>query len=120
MTPEDTFEIAVGTNGMVETIYKDELADIYRKLGKVVDIKRASHIEWEDNPDGKGWTVRAAHNPRLVLRKGRTPNDLYAVSADDTLAIVYFDLRATALVAERTHFWDLLPGEKTLQKKEIK
>jgi hypothetical protein len=116
---DETIEIAIGTNGIVEGIHKDELQDFYKKLGRVVDIQRASHVEWENKPDGKGWTVRAAHDTRLVLRDVCSGLSPWTLSADDTLPIAYFELRDDALDAERRHFWDILPGERQT-KKEIK
>lgn len=116
---DETLEIAIGTNGVVESIYEDKNRDVFKALGEVRKIQRASHVEWEDAPDGKGWTVRAFHNPRLALRAVPSAFTPWTLSADDTLPIAYFAEREKALNAERQHFWDILPGSRQ-KKKEIK
>lgn len=101
----DTISIRITRDGNVESIYKDEMLPVYDALG-LSKITRASHVEFEND----GWTVRAAHNPDIAIRKHPHKANAYCVGRYG--AIVVFQTRERALKAEVDMFWDLIPPKE--------
>ncbi len=108
-------KLVIATNGLITSIHKDELMEVLKKLGQV-NIQRASNVEWEKGESEEGWTVRAAHDPKLCLRA--VPSDFtpWTASTDDSLPIAFFPTREGALAAEVKHFWHLLPPDRKPKK----
>ena len=103
----------VGTDGVIRTIYSDDLNDFTKKLnGEISTVCRASQVEWEQVGEQKGWTVRAQHNPRMALREKITEDKWVAeivCSDDSTINPFVFSSREDALKMEVEFFFQLLP-----------
>lgn len=107
-------ELVIQPDGSIESIYDDDLISLVSEMGgSFSKVRRASNVEWENGPDGKGWAVRAAHDPSLALRI-RT-DDLtgpfpWHVSREGSIAL--FTTREFAIHQEVKFFWKLLEKEK--------
>lgn len=88
-------EIRVDSAGLVRIIYFDGLEKLALDFGRIVNIHRISHVEWE----GAGWTVRSTKNPELAIREGDV------VSTEGQLA--FFPTKEAAIVSELNHAWEL-------------
>lgn len=80
----------------------------------IKEVQRASIVEWERARDRCGWTVRAAHDPQLAIRRtSEWTSDIerYCVSKEGMLE--YFKTREQAIGMERGFFWALLPPRET-------
>lgn len=125
---KDSFELKVGPDGTVETIYQDGIEGFAESIGaEVSTVCRASDVEWEEVekpinarfPATKGWSVRAAHRPALALRMQSSLNpgigerycDDIVCSDNESLAIVLFETREDAITQEIKFFWKLLERE---------
>lgn len=95
-------EIQIDDEGNLQSIYDDQLNDLYKSLG-AVRVERASDVEWED----KGWTVRCHKNPGKALR---WVNEHIKVSCNGN--IVHFESREEALKYEVKNFWELIGETK--------
>jgi hypothetical protein len=108
----EKIELEFGPDGIIRTIYKDDSIEELSQIPgmRVLQVDRASKIEWENHGVGLvGWVVRAAHNPNLAIRS--LPNDPgLTVSIDGRLA--FFQKREDALREEQRFFWQLLPPRK--------
>jgi hypothetical protein len=100
---KDSFELVISPGGVTEGIYQDDLADTLQAETK--EVRRASLVEFEDFTYAKGWTVRAAHNPRRAIRMDDRLN-LVVNEADENPAV--FTSRELALKYEQKFFWELL------------
>ena len=110
----DDIELEITPTGRIRTIYTDEKMAFLQAMAPHWQIKRASNVEWEQVGEEKGWTVRAAHNPKLAIRivihAGRFAQ--VVTDADDRNAPpAVFVTREAALEAEKRFFWELLPKE---------
>jgi len=107
-----SIEFEFTPTGRVRTIYKDERQRVYHELGKL-SVHRASNVEWERSKDGRdyGWTVRAAHNPKLAIRAIISGGRYKRVVSEEG-ELLYFNSREAALETEVEHFWELLPPEQ--------
>lgn len=124
---EEKLEIEVLPSGEIRMMYSDKsVKQVAEILGaKVVDVPRASNVEFERVteiknhrfPATEGWSVRAAHDPNLALRilssfnlgVGERYIDSIIVSDNEHLAIALFTDREMAIKSEIEHFWELLP-----------
>lgn len=122
------FELKVGPDGTIETIYQDGIEAFAEEMGaEVATVCRASNVEWEDVgvplnarfPATKGWSVRSVKNPLKALRvkshfnPGFTDEryfDEVVCSDDANLGIALFDTREAAITQEIKHFWELKNG----------
>lgn len=125
---KDTFELKVGPDGTIETIYQEGIEAFASEMGaEVATVCRASDVEWEEVavplnarfPATKGWSVRSVKNPQKALRlksdfNGGFTSDRYidslVCSDDANLAIALFDTREAAIKQEIIHFWELKNG----------
>ena len=110
-TVKDSFEMKIGPDGTIETIYQDGIEQFAFEMGaEVSQVCRASEVEWEaigSDPDNKGWSVRSVKNPLKALRW----DGLNTVcSSDPELQIVLFPNRELAIQHEIKHFWELKNG----------
>lgn len=109
--PKSPDEKAIAINftpqGVMRSIYKDELLPLYESLGKP-KVQRASNVEWEESSDGSGWTVRSAHDPELAIRS-ILQDCCYKRVVSRIGDLLVFVTREAALEAEVEHFWELLP-----------
>lgn len=100
------FELRIGPDGIIGSIYQDGLAELLE--AEIIKVERASTVEWESMWSEDGWTVKAAHDQKLALRHdgvlGIVP------SRDQHLLMAIFKTREEALEAENKFFWDLLNG----------
>lgn len=104
---KDEFELKIGPDGTIETIYQEGLETFASDMGaEVVSVCRASNVEWEDKEHHKGWTVRAAHDPELALR---VVDAQIVVSREGDVAT--FMTREAAIKQEVKYFWELLERE---------
>lgn len=77
--------------------------DLIKSMGgKVVNVGRASLVEWDKNLGG--WTVVAPDDVNLCLRTD--PNGSVVLSREGKVAV--FGRREEALKLERQFFWQLL------------
>jgi hypothetical protein len=99
---KEQFDLVIGEDGSIEAIYQDGLA---QALGaKTVDVKRASHVEFERVDDVVyGWTVRSAKDPSYAI--GIADDGSYCLRQGST---VYFADREEALKQEVKFFWDIV------------
>ena len=106
MSEFEKAEFEILPSGEVRMMYHDESSrQVAELLGaKIVDVPRASHVEWEKEGGSAGWSVRAAHDPELAIRAHGTG---WALATKGPIKL--FDTREAALEAERACFWDLLP-----------
>ncbi len=131
MTKKDkTLTLDVGSDGVIRTIYSDDLKPLAEKIGgEISTVCRASNVEWEttDKPANnypltKGWAVRSNHDPELALRWKRTGTGLpvYEVicSRDPELAIALFETREAAIAHEVHYFFELLPPRNSEKKEQ--
>lgn len=104
---KDQFEVIVGPGGTVEGIYQDGLAEALGAETK--EVRRASLVEWEDIKVAQGWTVRAAHNPKLAIRMSFDP-PLHLLVTDSSVVgnVAVFISREMALEYEQKFFWELM------------
>lgn len=125
---EKIVSLDVGSDGVIRTIYKDELNDFAKRIGgEISTVCRASNVEWERlekpaserNPQLTGWSVRAAHDPQLAIRvqtiphhQTKTAKDVAVCSRDTSLPIMLFSTREGAIEAEIHNFFKLLPPRK--------
>lgn len=126
---KDEFELKVGPDGTIETIYQDGIEAFAAEMGaEVATVCRASNVEWEELitkplnarfPATKGWSVRSVKNPLLALRmkshfNGGFTDERYfdelVCSSDPDLGIALFDTREDAITQEIEHFWELKNG----------
>lgn len=109
---KDTVELVIRPDGVIESVYDDSLKEFATDIGgEISNVCRASNVEWEDSVDGKGWTVRASHDPSLALRI--KPDELIMTwHASRDGKIVYFDSRSFAIEEELRFFWQLLEKER--------
>lgn len=113
---EEKLEIEVSTEGFIRSAYSDELAIIALDMNaKFVDVRRASHVEWETVGRQQGWTVQSAWDPELYIRTFN--GEVFVAKSGD---VVVFGSREAALEAEREFFWDLLPPRKRLDDRAIR
>lgn len=127
---KDTFEMKIGPDGTVETIYQDGIEAFAESVGaEISTVCRASDVEWEEVaspinarfPATKGWSVRAAHRPALALRMkshalmGNGYMDELVCSDHEHLAIALFDTREDAITQEIKFFWKLLERDHERQ-----
>lgn len=127
------FVLDIGSDGVIRTIYKDELKEIAEDMkGEISTVCRASNVEWEvvekplnaRFPATKGWSVRSAHNPTLALRWESSLNagigdrytDNLVCSDNEHLAIALFESRDNAIKWEIHFFADLLPPRESRSK----
>jgi len=106
MSEFERAEFEILPSGEIRMMYDDlrskQVADL---LGaSIVEVQRASHVEWEKVGEESGWTVRAAHDPELAIRRHANGQVL---ALKGPLAV--FPTREAALASERLHFWDLIP-----------
>lgn len=122
------FELKVGPDGTIETIYQDGIEAFAEEMGADVStVCRASNVEWEEVPQPlnarfpatKGWSVRSVKNPLMALRMKSDFNpgftderytDTLVCSSDPELGIALFDTREAAITQEIKHFWELKNG----------
>lgn len=125
---KDEFELKVGPDGTIETIYQDGIEAFAKDMGAdVANVCRASDVEWEEIeaplnarfPATKGWSVRSVKNRLKALRMRSHFNpgftderyfDELVCSDDENLAIALFDTREAAITQEIKHFWELKNG----------
>ncbi len=126
---EKKISLDFGTDGVIRTIYSDELPELAEKIGgEISTVCRASNVEWEKvevpaserNPQLAGWSVRAAHDPQLALRVKTVKNittmtekDVVTCSRDESLPIMLFSTREGAIREEVENFFNLLPPRNT-------
>jgi len=91
-------EVRITEDGNLESIYKDDLTDLYSDLGRVT-VERASDVEFENG----GWTVRCHKDPQKAIR---TIDDKISVGYVGN--IVSFKSRESALAKEVELFWELI------------
>lgn len=115
---EKKVELEILPNGEIRMMYSDEtVPKVAEMIGaQVVDVPRASNVEFERTEFGNGWTVRAAHDPELAIRLRKnfilivhdsiSPEDI-VVSKEGR--IFPFSSREDAILSEIEHFWELLP-----------
>lgn len=121
---------SVESDGIIRTIYKDELNKIAEDMkADITTVCRASEVEWEvvekplnaRFPMTQGWSIRAAHRPQLAIRWSSSLNagvgeryvDELLCSDNKELAIALFESRENALKWE-VHFFDsLLPPKES-------
>jgi hypothetical protein len=124
---KDSFELKVGPDGTIETIYQDGIEQFAEEMGaEVSTICRASNVEWEEVPTPlnarfpatKGWSVRSVKNDEKALRMESSLNagigdryiDTIVCSDNKHLAIALFPTREEAIQHEIKHFWELKNG----------
>lgn len=126
---KDSFELKVGPDGTMETIYQDGIEGFAESIGaEVSTVCRASDVEWEDwkeyspvnarFPASKGWSVRSVANPLMALRVrsdfnlgiGERYIDHIVCSTNEYLAVMLFPTREEAIEQEIKHFWELKNG----------
>lgn len=105
---KDSFELKVGPDGTIETIYQDGIEDFAKEMGaEVSTVCRASEVEWEEIGEQKGWTVRSAKDPHLALRE--FPDEIQC-NRNSQLPMAVFPTREEALKWEIQFFWELRNG----------
>lgn len=126
---KDTFELEIGPDGTIKTIYQDGIEEFAQELGaEVSTVCRASNVEWEEAseplnkrfPATKGWSVRSARNGLVALRHqsdfnpgiGERYIDSVVCSDNVNLAIILFQTREDALTYEEKFFWQLMYGKE--------
>lgn len=125
---KETFELEIGPDGTIKTIYQDGIEEFAAELGAdVSSVCRASEVEWEvvmplnaRFPDTKGWSVRSARDGLVALRHQSNLNpgigdryiDTIVCSSNLSLAIVLFQTREEALTYEEKFFWQLMYGKE--------
>lgn len=124
---KETFELKVGPDGTIETIYQDGIEQFAEEMGaEVATVCRASEVEWEEIPAPinhrfprlKGWSVRSVRNKDKALRIESSLNagvgdryiDTIVCSDNQHLAIALFESREAAIEQEIKHFWELKNG----------
>jgi hypothetical protein len=112
---KDSFELKIGPDGTIETIYQDGIEQFAEEMGADVStVCRASEVEWEvvEYPDHteKGWSVRSAKNGLKALRVQYGTQCRIVCSDDTNLAIALFTSREAAIEQEIKHFWELKNG----------
>ena len=99
----DEIDLEVSEDGTLRGMYSEQLVTMIQAMGgKIVNIGRASVVEWDKNR--KGWTVCSAKDLSLCMRVG--VNGQAALSRDGE--VIVFDRREDALKLERQFFWQLL------------
>ncbi len=108
---KDNVEFKIEADGTICTVYQEGIEEFARDLGAdgLKRSCRASNVEWEEvSGQGKGWTVRAAHDSELAIR---LEGDVKVVSR--TGPIVVYTTREAALEDEIKQFWKLLPPKES-------
>lgn len=122
-------ELEVGTDGVIRTIYSDELPELAKKMGaEISTVCRASNVEWEVREKtvnhrllDRGWSVRAVHDPELAIRvvshcaRGTYDGGWFEtliVSKDSNTPIALFEKREQAIEQEKKFFFELLPERR--------
>lgn len=114
----EEIEIKIDEEGNLKSIYKDELRPLYKALGGILSVGRASDVEWEDIEwVGQGWTVRSHKNPKRALRHKKKMFKR-AIIVSEEGPIVFFNSREDALACEVKHFWELI-GEDNGRKDSL-
>lgn len=60
-------KIVIDTDGSIEALYSDDK----QALGRVVDVTRASHVEWGTIDGLTGWYVQLSDDPRNGEHAGK-------------------------------------------------
>ena len=119
---KDEFELKIGPDGTIETIYQEGIEKFAEEMGaEVSTVCRASDVEWEVDAEpllhSKGWSVRSVANPKKALRWKMglqvihdEANYFLVCSADENLRIILFQTREEAIQQEIKHFWELKNG----------
>jgi hypothetical protein len=97
------FDLKITSDGTIETIYQEGLEKFAVGIGgEVVQVCRASNVEFETIGRRKGWSVRSVSRPDLALRRihGEIVPGLVGI-------VVLFPNRKEALAAEVRFFWEL-------------
>lgn len=106
---KNTFELEIGSDGSIRTIYQDGIEAFAEDLGADVStVCRASHVEFEEVDGRKGWTVRSAKDPEVALRV----DDWCRWKPKREGTIVVFQTREEALEEEVKFFWQLMYGRE--------
>lgn len=116
--PEKKFDLDVGPDGVIRSIYKDELNKFAADVGgELAQVCRLSHVEWEEIDGKKGWTIRAAHDPDLAIRDNDWTHDqlteqYVCARTESGLKISVFPSRDEALTVEQNHYEELMPPKE--------
>ena len=107
---KDEFELKIGPDGTIETIYQEGIEKFAEEMGaEVSTVCRASDVEWEEAGDKKGWTVRSARDPKLAIRSREQGNITELKCLRDGY-LHFFETRKEALEVEIQFFWELRNG----------
>ena len=112
---KDNIELEIDEDGTIRTIHQEGIEAFAEQMGGEISTScRASNVEWEEAPNGKGWTVRSAYDNDLAIR-WKFKNDFekvqfvpldFCVSKDGEIAV--FHTREEAIVWALKFFWELL------------
>lgn len=112
---KECVELKITPEGIIRTMYQDGIEKFAEDMGgEVTTSCRASDVEWEEDGEHKGWTVRSAHKKSLALRvfppePGASPAiSTFKLSDDESLRLMFFNTRDLALYHEQQNFWALL------------
>lgn len=112
--PEQKLDLDFGTDGVVRSIYDDKLNEFAKDIGELVKICRLSNVEWEETVVGRrGWSIRAAHDPKLAVRQNQWDEFVYECSRAEEHPISLFESREEALVFEKKYYDELMPPKET-------
>lgn len=110
---EKELNLDVGPDGVIRSIYSDDLNKVAEGVGEVVRVCRLSNVEWEDHGEGlRGWVVRAAHDTELAIRDVGSAEPVFVVSRDPQLRLAIFTSREVAVAVEVSHYEELMPPKE--------
>lgn len=108
---KNQFELEIGPDGTIKTIYQDGIEEFAQELGaEVSSVCRASHVEFEQAWKRRGWSVRSAKDPNFALREVDDGNARWLPTAFGRIKL--FHTREEALEEEVKFFWELLNAKE--------
>lgn len=122
---KDTFQLEIGPDGRIKTIYQEGIEEFAQELGaEVSNVCRLSNVEWEEVPEAlnarfpstKGWSVRSAKDQSVALRYQSSLNagigdryvDTVVCNNNPHLALALFHTREEALTYEEKFLRELM------------
>lgn len=112
---EKELNLDVGPDGVIRSIYSDDLNKVAEGIGTIALVCRLSNVEWEEIGGKKGWTVRAAHDTEIAIRTLGTPSSrgpFVGVSKRPEHPIHVFETREEALKYEVRDSDQLMPPKE--------